>query len=125
MLPFNDPFAPNSSPHNTSTTTTTMSEPTAPQQHSLSSQSTTTTGGNGDAFSNREAASENMYIRQKEMDMYVDFFFLPSIWFFWLLLLVLVWLLFVVFWFFIFSLLVKSVGRAVRRARSEDVCASC
>jgi hypothetical protein len=73
MLPFNDPFAPNSNPH------TTMSEPqphTSPQQHSLSSQSTTSTGGNGDAFSNREAASENMYIRQKELDMYVLFFFL-------------------------------------------------
>ena len=30
--------------------------------------------GSGDAFGNREAASENMYIRQKEMDMYVKFF---------------------------------------------------
>ena len=51
-----------------------------------------------------------MYIRQKEMDMYV-IFFLTFYLVFWLLLLVmLVYLLFVAFWFFIFSFLVKSVG---------------
>lgn len=72
MLPFNDPFAPNSpgsnangsnSPpirHNSS-----LTNMTDPSQHSLSSQSSTT----GDAFSRREQGSENMYIRQKEMDM--------------------------------------------------------
>ena len=67
MLPFNDPLSP-SSPD-----TPSMSG-TQPSQHSLSSQSTT----GEDAFSKREAASENQYIYQKEMDMYVGFLFFAS-----------------------------------------------
>lgn len=61
MLPFNDPFSPDAVIQN-------RMSGSEPSQHSLSSQSTTS----GDAFSNREAASENQYIHQKEMDMYVS-----------------------------------------------------
>jgi hypothetical protein len=58
MLPFNDPFNPETAIKN-------KMSGSEPSQHALSSQSTT----QGDAFTNREAASENQYIHQKEMDM--------------------------------------------------------